>query len=214
MELRGLLVRTLMAALLAVAAPATAHADFLDWWLTPDQQGRLHYERGEYAEAAQRFADPVWKGLAYYAAEDFGSAAAVFETLDTPESWLYLGNSRANQERLEEAVVACQRALALQPEFPEASFNLDWVTGMLERQQKQYEDAGGTGGKLAADEIVYDDRAKQAKAEMTAEQARAQGVSDEQLEELWMRRVQTRPADFLREKFSIQLVERAAGGTP
>jgi Ca-activated chloride channel homolog len=36
--------------------------------LTPDQQGQLAYERGDYAGAAERFADPMWRGVALYRA--------------------------------------------------------------------------------------------------------------------------------------------------
>jgi Ca-activated chloride channel family protein len=37
-------------------------------------------------------------------------------------------------------------------------------------------------------------------------------LSDEELRGLWLRRVQTKPADFLRAKFAYQV--QAQGGTP
>jgi Ca-activated chloride channel family protein len=36
-------------------------------------------------------------------------------------------------------------------------------------------------------------------------------LSDDQLRALWLRRVQTEPADFLRAKFAYQLQEREGG---
>ena len=39
-------------------------------WLTPDQQGRLAYERLEFSAAADLFDDPMWKGTA--AGQPFG----------------------------------------------------------------------------------------------------------------------------------------------
>ena len=36
-------------------------------WLTPDQQGRLAYERLEFAAAADLFEEPMWKAAALYA---------------------------------------------------------------------------------------------------------------------------------------------------
>ena len=40
---------------------------------------------------------------------------------------------------------------------------------------------------------------------MSTEDAIARGLSDEQLQEMWMRRVQTTPGDFLALKFAYQL---------
>ena len=46
-------------------------------FLTADQQGRWYFERGDYTTAAERFRDPMWKGLAYYRTGDYASALAV-----------------------------------------------------------------------------------------------------------------------------------------
>src|SRR5262245_54444609 len=48
------------------ASPASAQEHphrFADLWLTPDQQGRMAFDRGDYTTAAQRFADPMWRGI-------------------------------------------------------------------------------------------------------------------------------------------------------
>ncbi len=169
------------------------------------------YERGDYANAAQRFTDPMWKGLAYYASQDFSSAAALFATLETADGYFYLGNAYAHADKLTEANDAYLAALKLRPDFAEAAFNQEWIAGILEIENREYEDAGGTGGKLAADEIVFDDKASNAKGEMTVEQAQAQGLSDQQLQEMWMRRVRTTPGDFLELKFAYQLQQQEAG---
>ena len=198
--------------LLAVLPVRAVQADFMDWWLTPDQQGRLAFEAGDYALAAQRFTDPLWKGLALYASGDFAAAAVWFGTLETAYGYFYLGNALAHQGRLADAVAAYGEALALDPELEEASLNLDWVAGLLALDEQTYEDAGGTGGKLGADDYVFSDRAKDAKDAMSAEEAAARGLSDEQIEEIWMRRVQTTPADFLALKFAYQYQEMQEAG--
>ena len=43
---------------------------------------------------------------------------------------------------------------------------------------------------------------------MTEAEARTQGLTDEQIESIWMRRVQTTPAEFLEIKFSYQLMQQ------
>ena len=197
--------KTLLALVLTATLTGSAHAAFVDWWLTPDQQGRVLFERADYAQAAQRFADPLWKGLAYYASEDFVSAATWFAQVDTAYGYFYLGNAMAHQDRLEEALASYDKALALDPEFGEAQFNRDWVQGLYDLSQKEYDDYGGTGGKLGADDFVFDDRAKNAEQTMTEAEAKAQGMTDDQIESMWMRRVQTTPAQFLETKFSYQL---------
>lgn len=173
--------------------------------LSPDQQGRAWLEAGEPLRAAGHFGDPLWKGIALTQAGDLFSAALLFSSLKTPRGDFMLGNALARADRLSDAVNAYQRALAHQPDFPEAAFNLDWVNGILALKEVEYEDFGGTGGQLEADEIVFDDRAKDAISEMTLEEARAQGLSAETIREIWMRRVQTTPGDFLRLKFAYQV---------
>lgn len=177
----------------------------LDAFLTPDQQGRMWLEAGEPLRAARAFDDRMWKGLAYYAADDYASAAAALAPLDTARAHFQRGNAWARLERLPEAVYAYERALELRPEFPEARFNLEWVGGLLELDQKEYEDFGGTGGQLEADKIVVDERGARGTGEMNEQEARSQGLSEAQLRELWMRRVQTTPGEFLKLKFSYQL---------
>lgn len=194
--------------------PLPAHAEgFIGWWLTPDQQGRLYFERGAYQKAARAFERRDWKAIAFYRAGDFANAVALYQTMETAEARFQLGNALAKQEKLAPAIEAYRQALALRPEFPEAAFNLEWVEGLLELDRKEYEDAGGTGGKLGADRIVFDKRGAKGQGEMSAQQLQAEkGLSDAELQDMWMRRVQTTPGDFLRLKFSYQLNVGTSGG--
>jgi len=191
--------------LLGALVASPARAAFVDWWLTGDQQARLAYQAGDYSRAARLFSDPEWKALALYASGDFAGAAAWFATVETARGYFYLGNALAHQGQLPQAVNAYRRALELQPDFAEAEFNLKWVGGLAALDEQSYEDAGGTGGKLGADGFVFDDRANDAKQTMTEQEAMGQGLTDAQIEEIWMRRVQTTPAEFLAQKFAYQL---------
>jgi hypothetical protein len=57
-------------------------------------------------------------------------------------------------------------------------------------------------------EIVFDDRPKQAGDSKEVQVVVGGQMFDEQLQALWLRRVQTKLADFLRAKFAYQLSRR------
>ena len=214
MGLKNMHKLAVLIAPLLLCPTAVQAGSFMDWWLTPDQQGRLYFERGEYQKAARTFVTKQWKATSFYKAGDFANAAALFEQEETASGRFMLGNSLAKQEKLPEAIAAYKQALSLQPEFPEAAFNLEWVEGLLAQDNKEYDDAGGTGGKLGADRIVVDERGSQAKGEVTMQELQAQeGLSDEDLRAMWMRRVQTTPGDFLRLKFYHQRNAQTGDGT-
>jgi len=179
-------------------------APIVDAFWTSDQQARAWHEAGDPVRAASLYRDPVWKGIAFEDAGDLAQAAATFSRVDTAEGAFRLGNALARSQKLAGATQAYTQALGLIPNFQEAKFNLDWVQGLLELGEKKYEDFGGTGGQLEADEFVFDDRAVNAIGEMTIDEARVQGLSPEAIREMWMRRVQTTPGDFLRLKFAYQ----------
>ena len=67
-----------------------------------------------------------------------------------------------------------------------------------------------TGGQMKPDEIVFD--LKAGKSGESSEIAGGEALSDQEIQALWLRRVQTRPADFLRAKFAYQEALREAGG--
>jgi Ca-activated chloride channel family protein len=64
--------------------------------------------------------------------------------------------------------------------------------------------------KIGADEIVFDKDAKN-KGEQT-ETAGQEAMSDAAVQAMWLRRVQTRPADFLRAKFAYQQAVKTGQG--
>jgi Ca-activated chloride channel family protein len=204
---RGWTIRWVSAFLLCalLAAPDGARADgwrFADMWLTPDQQGRLAFERGDFATAAERFADPMWRGIALYRAGRYDEAIDAFARLDTAESWFDQGNALAKLGKLEPAVAAYGEALKRRPDFADAKANLELVKRLIPAKKKDddnsQEDPQDPNQK--PDEIKFDDKAKNAKRG-TVDAAR-------QSAELWMRNIQTSRAQLLRRKFAIEAGER------
>ena len=177
--------------------------------LTPDQQGYYLFKQQQYETAATRFVDPMWRGIALFRQGDFAQAASLFAGYDTANAAFAQGNALVMQGEYEAAVDRYARALQLQPGWEDASINREIASARAEMLKQ--EGGEGTGGKLGADEIVFE----QGKASPSAgdEQVEA-GQETDSIEQqaIWLRQVQTRPADFLRAKFAHQYATQNARG--
>jgi Ca-activated chloride channel family protein len=182
-----------------------------DLWRIPDQQAQRLFDAGEYAAAASRFTDPMRIGTAWFRAGEFERAAAAFGQLTSVEAYFNRANALLFQGEYEQAVAAYEQALAQRPDWQPAVENRDIALARKERLAPPEDDAGGTGGMLSADEIVFDTtgRTKNVKGEQTT--GGGSGASDAAMREMWLRRVETKPADFLRARFSSQLQLRQEG---
>jgi Ca-activated chloride channel family protein len=191
--------------LLQPTTPAYAQWRFADLWLTPDQQGQRLFGRQRYQEAAERYTDPMRKGVALFRAAEFEQAAALFGRIESAPAAYNRGNALVMLGRYQEAISSYQRALQLRPGWPQAEQNMQLAEARQAKLAPPEDDAGGTGGMLAADEIVIDDSGRVDNSDNTQTDEGAGGeMSDAELRTLWLRRVQTRPADFLRAKFAYQ----------
>jgi Ca-activated chloride channel homolog len=207
---RSLLRAVLLVALVGASAWAwkSAGGSFANLWLTPDQQGERLMDRQQYAEAAKHFAAPLWQGVALYRFGQFEEAAAAFAHVDSPEAAFDRGNALLMRGKYSDAIASYDRALQRRPDWHEAKANRDLAEGRRKLLQPPKDDAGGTGGQVKADEIVFDDRPKQSGDTNEVEVVTGGQLNDVQLQALWLRRVQTKPADFLRAKFAYQLSRR------
>jgi Ca-activated chloride channel family protein len=199
----------LLTTLLAVGgallwAWSAADRSFANLWQTPEQQGQRLLARGRYAEAARRFQEPLWQGVALYRDGQFKAAAAAFARRDTPESVFNRGNALLMHGKYTEAIASYDRALLARPDWLEARANRDLAEARRQQLAPPADDAGGTGGQLEADEYVFEDRPRQSGDSKAVEVVSGEKLSEAQVQALWLRRVQTKPADFLRAKFAYQ----------
>lgn len=195
--------------------PAAWTAYWRDLWRTPDQQAQRLFDAGDYAAAAARFSDPMRIGAAWYRAGEFERAAAAFGLLTTAEGHFNRANALLLQGDYDGAIAAYDQALVQRPHWQPVIDNRNLAMARRALLAPPEDDAGGTSGKLGADEVVWDDtgRTRNAKGEEVIESGGE--LTDAQLRELWLRRVDTKPADFLRARFARQLArETAAGGAP
>jgi Ca-activated chloride channel homolog len=203
-------------ALLSLSLLTGCSGQVLDVWLTPDQQGRLLFEEGRYQEAAARFRDPMWRGLAFYAQGKFADAAASFASLDTKEGLYNLGNAYAQGGKLGSAVHAYERALAKAPTFRAARHNLDLVRELIASQQEdtdqedmsqKEQEHGDAATKISEEQLAH--MQPPASSRERARQAEAVAMSPAE-EAAWLRHVNTEPSEFLKRK----LAALAARGEP
>jgi Ca-activated chloride channel homolog len=178
-------------------------------WFTPDQQGRRHFERSEFVEAAETFHEPLWQGVAWYRAGEFRKAAQALAQRDTPEAHYNQGNARVMLGQYETAMACYDRALERRPGWREATENRALAAARAEALD--IEGGNMTEGKLGADKILFDSGKKGPDAQ-TTEIAGGKALSDQEIQALWLRRVHTSPADFLKAKFAYQEAVRAQGG--
>ena len=113
------------------------------------------------------------------------------------------------QGKYEAAVGRYARALELRPDWKDATVNRDIALARAEALKMEGGDM--TGGKLGADEIVFD-KGKSSSAAGEEQVAGGQEATDAELRSIWLRQVQTRPADFLRAKFAQQYAARRSEG--
>lgn len=183
--------------------------EWIDLWFTPDQQGQNLMDKGEYERAADKFTTPEKIGAAQFLAGNFEIAAAVFGRSDSAEASYNRGNSLVMLGQYDAAIEAYQNALRKRADWPEAQQNLSIATLRKQALAPPDDDFGGTGGQLKADEIVFDDsgRLNKSSSEQVMD-ATDQQLGEDEMRALWLRKVETRPADFLAVRFNFQLATR------
>jgi Ca-activated chloride channel family protein len=202
---RGWTMRWGAVVLLATALqlPATAQAEgWKDWFLTPDQQGRLAYETKDYAAAAELFTDPMWRGHAQMRAGQYEAAAETFAGLDTAEAAFSEGLARIRNREYRPGARAFETALERRPDFPAAARNRDiaWaIVDYVETAQEQSDTDEDRG--IGADEIVFDNEAQR------GADTRIEAPSDDgapQTAQQWIDSIDTDMGDFLRSRFILE----------
>jgi Ca-activated chloride channel family protein len=180
------------------------------WW-TPDQQGDRLMARGEFERAARSYRDPTRIATALYRSGDFEGAGTAYRRLGTPEAQYNQATALVMRGKYLDAVKVYDGALAERPGWREAEENREIARLRAEMLKKMVEEMMGDPN-LSADDIVFDlknqeDGPKPQTPETTEER---KAVSDAELQAMWLRRLQTRPADFLRAKFAYQVQAKSA----
>ena len=202
---RVLLTALVMSALIVAVSTwrCLFGADFCSWtsfWLTADQQAQRLYHQENYSQAGEKFMDSEWRAAALYRAGEFKAAAGIYAGIATAKADYNHGNALTMLGQYQDAVDKYDRALSVLPEWEEAAVNRSIAVERAKRLEKQ----GGnmTGGMLGADEFSFE---KGRSAEDQSIETIEDGVPNPaEMRAIWLRQVQTKPADFLRSKFAYQ----------
>ena len=198
-----------MVILLLMQAPSVMAFEWADLWFTPDQQGQRLMDQGEYQQAAGKFKTAERIGTALFLAGDFESAASVLGRSSSAEANYNRGNAHVMLGDYDAAIDAYRDAISKRPGWLEAEQNLQIAILRKQALAPPDDDYGGTGGQLEADEIVFDQsgRVNKSSSEQVIDAAEQQQGEDA-LRAMWLRKVETRPADFLAARFNYQLATR------
>jgi Ca-activated chloride channel family protein len=209
-----MITRLSIVILLMTQVPSASAFEWVDLWFTPDQQGQRLMDQGEYKQAAGKFTTPEKIGAALFLAGEFENAATVLGRSGSAEATYNRGNANIMLGQYEAAIEAYQSALSRRPGWREAEQNLQIAILRKQALAPPDDDFGGTGGALEADEIVFDQtgRVNKASNEEVLDAAEQQKGEDA-MRAMWLRKVETRPADFLAARFNYQLATREAAST-
>lgn len=177
-------------------APAEHGRRFVDLWLTPDQQGRRAFEKGDFKAAAALFQDPMWRGIALYRDGRHADAVQAFALVDSAEGEYNQGNALAQLKRFPEAAARYTQALQRRPGWKEAQANLALMGRLTPPKKKDDPATQEQAPDLAPDQIQFDEKGKQGEKQMQ--------LANAQSAEAWMRNIQTTPTELLARKFALQ----------
>ncbi|MFV0409058.1 MAG: VWA domain-containing protein [Paracoccus sp. (in: a-proteobacteria)] len=188
--------------------PAQSRAEVVaDWFLTPDQQGQIAYDKHRYARAAELFLDPMHRAHALYRDGQYDAAAEAVAGLDTPDATFLAGMAHLKNRAYRDAIDDFQVTLDRDPDFPGAAHNLGLARQILDyvEDARVQSDTGEDRG-LGADEIVFDnesDRGTDTQIDAPQEEGAGLLTADQ-----WMNTVDTDTGDFLRQRFAIEAAQQ------
>ena len=140
---------------LLMAGPARASDDWTAHRL---------FQEGRYAEAAEIFTDPAWKGAALYRSGQWWRAVEAFVRASDADSLFNLGNAYAQLGYYALALESYRAALSRQPDFPDAAFNAGLMRELLAKAEDNKGQAALQPKARAIDEVEEKRKQEEEKA--------------------------------------------------
>ena len=132
------------ALLLLLPLPKNSYAlEWQDLWQNKDQQAQQAYKNNQFEQAAKLFENPDWKAAAHYKAGEYDKALENYvpkqELGNERNATIFYnqGNALAKSGQLEQAIIAYEKALTLNPDDADAKYNKELVEKELEKQKQE-----------------------------------------------------------------------------
>ncbi|RKF20361.1 VWA domain-containing protein [Alginatibacterium sediminis] len=196
-------------------APAPVQAaqwNFMDLWLTADQQGQLLFEKQQYSEAANTFETTSWKAASYYLAGEYDLAQNYFLREDSLSAKFGAAAALAHQREYVAARAMYQEIVSADPEFPGAQQNAELMQSIIDQIDQFSESQSNNNEDLSSKELGDEPQTSEgSETQVSQEQLIEETLSsedimnNEELSEKWMKRVESNLETFLGSKFYYQL---------
>lgn len=193
---------------------------FANLWLTPDQQGQLLFQLGDYQGASQHFTHVQWQAYSSYGAEQYKNAAVLYSQFTDINSKLAQANALAHQRdyvkarNIYQAIIKIDADNITEKNSLAAKNNIAIVQAIIDETNllsaSQQPEEGESSKELGDDEPQAADGAERevARKQKIEQLSSEQLLLDPALNKMWLRQVQKDPARFLAQKFYMQLEKK------
>lgn len=183
---------------------------FIDLWLTGDQQGQILFSAGHYQKSAKAFTNTRWQAFSSYGAEEFEQAAILYSQFSSKQDDLAQANALAHGRNYLKARDAYKKILERDPQYNAAKANMVIVQSIIDEinrlSESQVSEPGEGSSELGDEPQTADGADRQQLIPKALEQLSSeQLLLDPSLNDMWLRQVQKNPARFLAQKFYMQL---------
>ncbi len=172
-----------IALLLLLPLPKNSYAfEWRDLWRNQDQQAQQAYQNQQFDQAAKLFENTDWKAAAHYKAGEYDKALesiASTKQEDNPLRAYNEGNALAQSGKLEEAIKAYEKALALKPDDADAKYNKELVEKELEKQKQQQEQQKNEQQQQSKEDSEQDKSKQGDKSDQSGQQQKSEQNSEQ-----------------------------------
>ena len=185
--------------------------EWRDLWSRPDEQAAKLLAKGNVEQAANRFENTEWQGVAYYRSRNFDKAINAFIQDPSSESLYNKGNALARLGQYQKAIDAYEAVLKEDPKNEDARYNRDLLKKMLKKHpQKKMANKENNAGKNSKKKKQQKQTKQQKKnkenrppkkQKKLAKNTTPEKRREQKAHQRWLRRIPDNPGGLLRQKF-------------